>query len=845
MIMALTKRIYNGISIALLGLIVSFSGQAQQMLGELTIEGDLNRSAPIYKGSHTRTWDLIHTELKLSFDWEKSLVNGEATLLLAPWFLPKDQLVLDAKKFTISSLKAQTQSGEVPLEFTYDEALITIDLGREIQKNEILTVLINYQAHPDQIPSKGGRAITADKGLYFINPKAEATEYTPQIWTQGEPDANSGWFPTIDHPNERMTTEIYLTVADSLVTVSNGILTHSSEVKEGKRTDHWLMEKPHAPYLVMLAIGPWHTEKDKWRDIPLEYLGEKSESQNIRRIFHKTPEMLSFFSKRLGVNYPWPSLRQVLTREYVSGAMENTTGIIYGDFVYSDSLSYPDDPHEDIIAHEIFHHWFGDLVTCEAWGQIPLNESFATYGEVLWKQHAHGTDSADYHRYNDYQNYLLEFYFSKRENLIRFDYESIDNMFDNHSYAKGGRILHQLRMELGDTIFFTSLQYYLEKHSYQSVEVHDLRKAFEDVSGRDLNYFFDQWFFAPGHPVCETHSHYDSKNDEIVFAIKQIQSLEYYPLYRFMVPLVWEDSKGLHKEYREVSLESDTLRISWDKEPKWMAIDPSHDCMVEWRHSFSEDEQGYFLENSPFAIQRLQVLDNMKADDSFEKYTERLEIALTDDFPAVAELALEKATSILPENKSALQPKIFEMANAYPHTGVRAMAIDFCREELKIKDVELYKSGIQFASYKIQGASLNGLYYVRIPGLLDMAREKFPSAKNELRGACARVLAAQGNEGDFTVFMRAVFESPKMAREDWAIPLGEWAGYTSIDSERDSVLSVLSEWAFEPGVNYSSDAQYALDYSLYLWRDRLENDFLSGAERKKLNQLIAKYKTPE
>lgn len=845
MIMNLITRIYKGISVAMLLAFISIPGHAQEMLGELVIEGDLNRSAPEYKGSHTRNWDLIHTELKVEFDWEKTAVNGAAKLVVAPWFLPKNQLVLDAKNFSVGKVIAEVGKENIPLEYTYDQSRLIINMERAIQKDEILNVYIEYTAFPDEIPSKGGRAITADKGLYFINPTKKATEYTPQIWTQGEPDANSGWFPTIDHPNERMTTEIYITVADSLTTISNGTLTYSDLNPTGKRTDHWLMDKPHAPYLVMMAIGPWHVEKDMWRNIPLEYAGEKSEAANIKRIFHKTPEILSFFSTRLGVSYPWPSLRQVLVREYVSGAMENTTGIIYGDFVYSDSLSYNDNPHEDIIAHEIFHHWFGDLVTCEAWAQIPLNESFATYGEVLWKKYAHGADSADYHRYKDYENYLMEFYFSKREKLIRFDYETIDEMFDNHSYAKGGRILHQLRLELGDTIFFTSLKYYLEKHAYQAVEVHDLRQAFEDVSGRDLNLFFDQWFFTPGHPVCETSSYYDSDSDELVLAISQVQSLEYYPVYRFSAPVVWKDSKGLHEQLIEISKETDTIRIPWEKKPEWIAIDPRHDAMVEWKHATDLERQITILEESPFAIHRLQSAQYMEADDSFDQYTKALRLALNDSFPAVAEWALEKAHDILPEKKEELKEDIISLAQNHPHTGVRSQAIQFCMNEYKIKDIELYRKGIQYPSYKVQGASLNGMYFVRTPDLLTLARQKFPKAKNDLLESCSRVLASEGNQEDYSLFMKFVSESPSMARGDWAMPLAEWAGYTSEDSQREEVISLLSEWAFTPGVNYSRNAQYALDYMLYIWEDRLENDFLSGADRKKLNQLINKYKTPE
>ena len=812
-------------------------------LGEVMIEGDKSKKAPIYKGSEKRSWDLIHTDLKVSFNWQNQSVNGHADLLLEPWFLPDSLLVLDGKKFEDLAVTATVNSKPMELSFSYSNNKINIRFKNAIQRTDKVLVSIDYTAFPNKIEVTEGLAITADKGLYFINPLNDSNGFLPQIWTQGEPEANSGWFPTIDHPNERMTTRLSIELDKKLSSISNGQLESSESLDEHTKVDHWVMAQPHAPYLVMMAIGPWHFEYDQWKSIPLVYAVEPSEKGNAKRMFHKTPDILTFFSKRLGVSYPWPSLRQVVVREYVSGAMENTTGIIYGDFVYTDSLSYHDNPYEDIIAHEIFHHWFGDLVTCESWGQLPLNESFATYGEILWKQHAHGRDSADFHRYDDFMNYLYEFYLSKREKMIRFDYVAIDDMFDNHSYAKGGRILHQLRHEIGDTLFFTGLNYYLEKHKYQSVEIHQLRMAFEEVTGEDLNWFFDQWFFNEGHPVCLTTRSYSKSN--ITVTVQQTQSSEFYPIYRFKTEVVWKDKKGIHSKEIEVNEEYDTITFAVSAKPEWISVDPRHHAMVEWDHREDYSEILTKLESSPYPIDKIQFLSNLEPDDSFKQFRKVLEIALKDSFPGVVLEALNLTSKATPEVMDDLEAALISLAKNHKNTHVRSQALNLCRTSLKVKDANLYLSGKNALSYKVQSASLYGMYYVRVPGLLETARNKASFAKKELLPATHRVLASLGDDSDYASFMQVVKSTPSEQWGDFAVCLAEYAAYTPSDSIRENAIKTLTEWSLVSDGNYRFYAKYSLEQLVTLWKDRLENDFLSGPERKKITQLIMQQETLE
>jgi aminopeptidase N len=296
------------------------------------------------------------------------------------------------------------------------------------------------------------------------------------------------------------------------------------------------MDLPHAPYLFMMAIGEFAIVKDKWRDREVNYYVEPKYEIDARAIFGNTPEMMEFFSKKMGVDYAWPKYSQVVVRDYVSGAMENTSATIHGEFVQQTAREMIDRNNEDIVSHELFHHWFGDLATCESWSNLPLNESFATYGEYLWNEYKYGRDIADIGLESDLKSYLDESKM-KQEHLIRFYYENREDMFDRHSYAKGGTILHMLRKYLGDDAFFAGLKLYLTNNSFKSAEVHDLRLAFEEVTGEDLNWFFNQWFLNQGHPKLSINYNWDAATMSQQITVEQLQDLNTTPLYKLPVPV--------------------------------------------------------------------------------------------------------------------------------------------------------------------------------------------------------------------------------------------------------------------------------------------------------------------
>ncbi|HNL38049.1 MAG TPA: M1 family aminopeptidase [Saprospiraceae bacterium] len=665
---------------------------------------------PPYNPSHTFEHDLIHTKLELSFDWDKRRANGRATLTLRPWFYPTDRLTLDAKNFDIKSVTFEGKTE--PLKYDYDNEKLVVYLGKTFTRKDEYKVVITYTAKPEERESYGGSAaITADKGLYFINADGSDPEKPRQIWTQGETESNSFWFPTIDKPNERCTQEMYLTVADSFVTLSNGLLLSQKKNPDGTRTDYWKMDKPHAPYLFMMAIGNFAVVKDKWRNIEVNYYVEPKYAPYARDIYPHTPEMLEFFSQTLGYDYPWPKFSQVIVRDYVSGAMENTTGVIFGDFMQKTSRELLDDHwlNEKVVAHEMFHHWFGDLVTCESWANLTLNEGFANYSEYLWLEHKYGRDEADSHEMQEQQGYI----FSAQDGghpLIYFGYEDRESMFDAHSYNKGGAALHMLRSYLGDDAFFAGLQRYLKKNEYTDAEAHELRLAFEDVSGQDLNWFFNQWFFGAGHPVINISYGWDEKTKKQTVTITQTQEGENVAQI-FDLPLkvdLYAADGSVRRENIRMTKRTQTFTFDAPARPALVNVDADKTLLAIKDDRHTTDEWIFQYYHAPLFRDRWEALDALAEDQSAaakKVFTD----ALQDKFHGIRSRAIDRADMKDPQ-AAALVAKL---AESDPEPSVRASALSAIGQTGDKKYVPILQKALSPEQpYSVVGAGLNGLAQV-------------------------------------------------------------------------------------------------------------------------------------
>ncbi|MFA5297017.1 MAG: M1 family metallopeptidase, partial [Lutibacter sp.] len=336
----------------------------------------LNAQDKIYQGEREKINDLVHTKLKVDFNFEKSQLNGEAWVTLTPHFYAVNKVALDAKSFSIHEVKVNN----VKASYNYSDDELTIELGKTYKKGEEYTVYIKYTAKPEEVKQKGSASITDAKGLYFIDPKGEDPNKPTQVWTQGETESNSCWFPTIDSPNQKTSQEIYMTVPDKFVTLSNGTLKSQTKNANGTRTDYWKMDQKHAPYLVFIGAGEFSIVKDSWNGLEVNYYVEPAYEKEAKAIFGNTPEMITFYSNITGIPFPWDKYSQIVVRDYVSGAMENTTAVVHAEDAQQKKGQLIDNNEwESTIAHELFHHWFGDLVTTESWSNLTVNESFATY----------------------------------------------------------------------------------------------------------------------------------------------------------------------------------------------------------------------------------------------------------------------------------------------------------------------------------------------------------------------------------------------------------------------------------------------------------------------------------
>lgn len=583
-----------------------------------------------YRETPTRYFDLIHMDLSIKPDWDKSEADGQALLILKPWFAPMDELILDAKGMQIGEVRILTAADTSRnIKISYDQYKMRIPLDRKYTSRDTLKVRIRYRSRPNQLHLNCPAHDPGSKGLFFIKPGKYSPQKPRQLWTQGEPEDASVWFPTIENTGERFTHRIAITVPDEMVTLSNGMLTSSRKDENGLRTDIWEMNMPHAAYLVMLAAGEFAVIQDQWEGIPVHYYVEKAYAEHARKIFPHTVEMLGFFSERLGVKYPWPKYHQIVVRDYTSGAMENTSAVVFGEFIQKVPSELENQFYESIVAHEMMHHWFGDLVTCESWVHLALNESFANYSEYLWVEYKYGKEAAEAYRFKEAEGYFDEASREgdfKREALIRYDYFSKEDMFDAHSYNKGGLILHALRQEIGDSAFFLCLKHYLTQNAYKSTEVHHLRLAFEEITGRDLTIFFNQWFLSKGHPEIRVSMQSLPESGTTMVILKQTQPAELVPVYRLDVPLT------LYGDFEKVTINwqtrhrVDTFFVQTNWEPRLIVADPERILPVEWNHGWNVDDMYRLMNMNPQPGIFLQ-LEILKKLNDFPRNQRTIEIA--------------------------------------------------------------------------------------------------------------------------------------------------------------------------------------------------------------------------
>ncbi|WP_299822756.1 M1 family metallopeptidase [uncultured Pontibacter sp.] len=757
-----------------------------------------------FNPSRTLEHDLLHTKLRVSFNWEKQQLNGIAELTLKPYFYPQNKLILDAKGMDVHTVNLMKGYDGTPLTYEYDGEKLTINLNKTYSRTEEYTIEIDYTAKPNELKSGGSDAITQDKGLYFINPLGQDPNKPKQIWTQGETEASSAWFPTIDAPNERMTQEIYITVDPKYTTLSNGVFMYARQNADGTKTEYWKQELPHAPYLTMMAIGEYAVIKDKWRNKEVNYYVEPAYKGTAKKVFGNTPEMMEFFSKKLGVDYPWAKYSQVVVRDFVSGAMENTSASTFMEDLQLNERELIDKDWDGIIAHELFHQWFGNYVTTESWANLPLNEAFANYSEYLWAEYKKGADEAAYLQMDELGQYLDEAE-TKREPLIRYRYGNREDMFDSHSYAKGGRVLHMLRKMVGDEAWWASLNRYLTQHKYTAVEVAELRMAFEDVTGQDLMWFFDQWFMQPGHPELQVSHTY--QNGQLSLHVVQQQDTAYMPVYRLPLKVAaWVNGK--RTDYPIVIDKADqTFTFPMPSQPQLVLFDAEQQVLATVEHEKSKQELVFQFNNSKMLAPKLETLVKLQEQLSDAEAMRVMQTALKDDYWIVRSTAINTLSQLEADKVNLVKENIIQLAKVDKKGAVRADAILALANWEGAKYKDLYETAMSDSSYAVAAA---GILAYAGTGAEDTKTKlaKFDKEKGEeVVLALSTYYAVQGGPEKHTWFMEQV----KNAKGGTLYYLLQSYGAflaSNPETNTPEAISLLSEMAQIHSIYYIRGAAY-------------------------------------
>ncbi|WP_443937049.1 M1 family aminopeptidase [Pedobacter sp. MW01-1-1] len=659
----------------------------------------------VYRATVPKINDLVHTKLDVSFDYAKRYLYGKEWVTLKPHFYATDSLTLDAQGMDIKTVALVNTKGQTPLKYTYNDNKLYIKLNKKYSNTEKYTIYIAYTAKPDELKVKGSAAITDAKGLYFINPDGTDKNKPTQIWTQGETESSSAWFPTIDKPDQKTTQEISMTVKSKYTTLSNGKLVSQKANTDGTRTDTWKMELPHSPYLFMMAIGDFKITKDTYNGKEVSYYLEPKYAPYAKQIFGKTPEMMKFYSTVLGLDYPWNKYAQVVARDYVSGAMENTTATLHGEQVQKTARELLDENEEGTIAHELFHQWFGDYVTAESWSNLTVNESFATFGEIIWHGHDAGKDAEDKSRYEKLQSYLRSTKNGISPVLARFHYNDKEDMFDNVSYAKGSIILYALKQQMGDAAFYKGLNRYLTSNAFKNGETHQLRLAFEDVSGLDWNPYFNQWYYQGGHPILNVN--YTYANGKLSINVKQTQDAS---VQTFTLPLKIDLHTGNAKNRVNIVIDKREQNFTFDlsSKPDLVDFDTEKILVGEIKDNKTLENYVFQYTHAPSYKNRIEAL-NFAAESKEATAQQLLLAGLKDQSADLRTLSIEALNFDNAQIKTEALPILLQIAKTDKNTEARAAAIT----KLAATGDQTYKplllEGIKNPSYNVIGASIAGL----------------------------------------------------------------------------------------------------------------------------------------
>ena len=552
--------------------------------------------------ARSRDYDLQHSKIALRFDLDQKRVLGEVTHSLSILRGGSTKVFFDSVGLTIQSVTLNRAA----IKFETSADKLIVPLPAAAKAGDKFEIVIRYEGKPA-------------KGMYFILPDKDYPDRPRQIWTQGESEDTRYYLPTYDYPNDRLTTETILTVPASWITVSNGKLMNVSEAGKGLKTWYWKESVPSSTYLITVVAGEFDEITDTWHGIPVTYYAPKGRGDRLPLNYGRTPAMMELFSKKFGVDYPWEKYAQVMVDDFVAGGMENSSATTNN----SSSLVHPKlapeyfTGEDDLISHELGHQWFGDLVTCKDWGDIWLNEGFATFLEAVWTEAHYGKDQADYERWNNAREWF-ESNSLWNKPIVRHDFDD-SSEFDGNAYNKAGWVLYMLREQTGEDAFYRGLKYYLEVNRGKSVVTADLAKAIEESAHVNVDQFFSQWLYGAGAPRFDLSYTYDGEKHQVMLTVKQIQRVEgRVGLFRVPVEVAITTGSGPKLYNFTVSKDKQTFPLPAESAPLMVLFDKGGHILKSAEFHKEKKEWLYQVKSATDLADRADAvvaLGKMKNDD--------------------------------------------------------------------------------------------------------------------------------------------------------------------------------------------------------------------------------------
>ena len=662
-----------------------------------------------------RPGQVEHIALDLTFDIPQKSYSGTCKVRISPIVDGITHLTMDAVDLQIKSVKV----GSTKQTFDYDGEQLNITLKKPTEFQKPFTLTIDYAVENPQ------------RGIYFVGPDKHYPDKPTQVWTQGEDEDSRFWFPCFDYPGQLATSEIRARVPKKFRVVSNGELV-SEESDGDEKIYHWKLDKVHPSYLMALAIAPFEEIKDEWNGRPVRYYFEKGRKAEAKLTMGKTPQMMTSLSKWFGYDYPFDNYDQVCVSDFIFGGMENTTTTLLTDRCMIDKRAAIDNQRaETLVAHELAHQWFGDLVVINHWSQAWVKEGAATYSEVLWIEDTLGQDEAFYYHLNHARAYLSEDRSRYRRPLVTHIYREAIELYDRHIYEKGSCVYHMIRMELGDELFTRALSTLLTDNAHSTVETIDLLRAIEKATGRNLRFLFDQYVYRGGHPDYKVDYSWDSESNLAKVMVTQTQvadgkSQVQEGLFDLKVPIGFgyvEDGKATLKTIKvRVHEREQALYFPLEKKPDFISFDVGNHLLKTVELTYGVNELKAQLQHDPDPISRLFAAEALAKKSSLEAVAALADALQAEPFWAVrAEIAEQLGTIQLLQAEDAL---VKGLKDKHPKVR-RAIATALG----KVKTAQSYKALKGLAekgdeSYYVEAAAVRSLGKIGTAAIDGKEKEK-------------------------------------------------------------------------------------------------------------------------